>query len=156
MPLFLTAAWAALKPLLTNPKVWAGLGLAAVLAALGVQTWRIGHCKADLAKAQAALIDPATRQAWQAEALADARSLADDRASLADLQAAIGRQNAAVTALQAAGAADTAKAQQVLSADQKNALAAQAQAAAIMATKPGPEGCAAARALILQDVGAKS
>ena len=135
-----------LLPLLSNLKVWGALGLAALLGLIAVQTARLNHAKADLGAAQAALLDPATRQTWQAEDIAA-------QASLVSLRAAIDAQNQAVTALRADGAAQTAAAQQAVTAQVAALKAAQAKAAQLLAAQPGADGCSAARALILKAVG---
>jgi hypothetical protein len=137
-----------LKPL-ADPRLLAGLGFAALLAFAGVQTARLGHAKADLAAARAALVDPATHASWRAEALADAQNLATARQNVAAVSAALDSQQAAVKALEARSAADTAAADQGARAADARAAAAAADAARVMARAAGPDPCKAADDLIL-------
>jgi hypothetical protein len=131
--------WAFLLKHIADLKLWAGAGLCLIAAVAGLQTARLAHAKADLATARAALVDPATRKAWRAEAVADA--------------AALDAEDQAVAALKAAGRADTQRAAAAVAAAQGRLDAASAAAAKLLATPPGADGCASADALILESLG---
>lgn len=84
-------------------KNWKVIGLAAVVAFAGVQSWRVGNLKADLSGARAALVNPATGKKWKAEAERDAAALKTCRANVASLDGALTVQNEAVAAWKASG-----------------------------------------------------
>jgi hypothetical protein len=86
---------------LLSPKTWAVIGFAALLTFSGVQSIRVAHAKHDLKTARVALVNPATGDSWQSEAMRDARDLRICRTNTDALKAAITRQNAAADALKA-------------------------------------------------------
>lgn len=127
---------------------WRVLALAGVVAALGLQTARLAHAKADLAEAQAALKDPATGKTWQSEAVARGRDLATCRGNVTALNGAIEGQNASIDALKREADASSARATAKIRAAQADSAKARRDVAAIMAKRPGGDLCASALALI--------
>ncbi len=139
-----------LIPFLTNPKVWAGLGLALLLAFAGVQTVRLDHAKSDLAAARAAQIDPATKRSWQAEELADAQNLATARANFDQANASLATEQASVAALKAADAADSAKASAAVQQARAATATLSKREAELAALKPAGDACAQADTILSQ------
>lgn len=84
-------------------KNWKVIGLAAVIAFAGLQSWRVGNLKSDLSDARAALVNPATGEKWKAEAERDAAALKTCRANVVSLDGALTLQNEAVAAVKARG-----------------------------------------------------
>lgn len=84
-------------------KNWKAVGLAILVALLGVQSFRLSHAKGDLKTARAALVDPDTKRKWQDEAKDRLRDLTTCRDNTTKLQAALAAQNAAVGRLKAEG-----------------------------------------------------
>ena len=138
--------WTLILKYAANLKVWTGVGFCLLAVFAGVQSARLSHAKADLSAARAALIDPATKKTWRAEAAADATSLAV-------AEAALDTQGAAVATLKAAGQASTSRAAAAAQAAQVGARAADDQAAKVLAAPPGADGCKSADALILSSLG---
>jgi hypothetical protein len=99
-----------LANLLTSPKFWGALAVGLLLMALGVQSARLDHAKADLAAARAAQIDPETKAKWQDEYHAAAQDRDTAQASQRNAEHALGDEQASVAALQAASAQSSAKA----------------------------------------------
>ena len=137
---------------LARPRALGLIGLAGLVAALGVQSARLAHCKADLAAARAAQVDPATRQTWRAERQADVVVLRADQANLAALTSALDAQNRAVADLRAQGAADTARADAALARAHAGASAVSEAAARILAIRPDGAPCQGADQLILNSL----
>ncbi|QUD88063.1 hypothetical protein [Phenylobacterium montanum] len=145
MPAFLLS-------LLGSRQAWGALGLALLLATVGVQTARLAHAKSDLAAARAAALDPATHRAWQAEAKAAAAALGTCQAGLARLSSAVEDQNAALSAQKDQDAAATAAAQAALGRAQQAVKAAGVRAAAVLSAPASVTGCSDADALILKSL----
>lgn len=137
---------------LSRPRALGLIGLAGLVAVLGVQSERLAHCKADLAAARLALVDPATRQTWRAERLADIAALRTDRANMAALTAALDDQNRAVAGLRAQGAADTARADAALAKAHVGADVLAKAAARLLAARPDGPPCQGADQLILDSL----
>jgi hypothetical protein len=140
---------AMLAALLASPKTWVVLATGLILTFAGVQSLRLAHAKSDLAGARAALIDPATRKTWRAEASASAGDLARCRSALSDAGGALTAQAAGVATLKAESDRRAAAAAGALRATQAALHAAQARAAALMSARPGADACQSADALIL-------
>lgn len=91
--------------------------------------------------AKAALIDPATKTTWQAEAKASALALTSARASQASLTAANARQGASIQALHDAGQVTLAKSAVVASGLTSAGPAIARRASAVTAADQGPSVC---------------
>jgi hypothetical protein len=149
MPLFLLPfiGWAkgllssALK-LLSDPKALLALAGALLVVAVFVQSSRLGHAKADLKTARAALVDPATKRKWQDEASERLRDLTTCRANTSTLQSALDRQNASLAAAEAAGRDATAKAAMAVERARGAAVAAEKARAQIGAPLKAVDACA--------------
>lgn len=133
---------------LLNPKSVA-VALVGLLAVFGsVQTLRLRQMAIAKAEAQAALIDPATKQTWKQVATNAARAVSDCNAKAAQLQAALDRQNAAVANVANAARLRTELAEQALAELAPNRRSAEQAADAILRAGPGADTCASALDLI--------
>ena len=139
-----------------SPKAWGAIGVALVLgiaaSAVGIQTARLHHAKADLAAARAAQLDPATHRRWQAEATAAVRNLGTCQANTDTLSAALSRQEASQEAIAAAGARTLAAAVAASRAHDTATAAAIKEAARILAPAPTDGDCQSGLAVIHQAI----
>ncbi len=83
---------------LMTPRNWMIAGALVLIAFSGIQTARLGSAKHDLAAARSALINPATKKTWKAEALAAQADLSTCRDNGEKLKGAIKAQNSALQA----------------------------------------------------------
>lgn len=134
--------------LLTNPKVIAGIVLSVLLGAIGVQSARLHHAKADLATARAAQIDPVTHRTWQSEEQLDLINLGTCAANLDQAQATVNTQGASISALKAASDAASAKASVAVQQAQAATASLSRHEAQIAAIKPTGDACAQADAIL--------
>ena len=125
-------------------RYWRLIGLAVLVVAIGAQTARLHHAKADLKSARAALIDPATHKTWQSEALAASRDLGVCRGNVKTLDDARQAASDSVERLKqeavSASKANHARQTAAQAASRDDA----AQAARIMATRASGDLCASA------------
>ena len=133
---------AALLALLFKPSTWAWLAVGAMALTIGVQQLVIRHDGSVIKDLRGQLVDPATKETWQSEAVAAAANLSACKISLANETAALDAQSAAVAALKAEGDAATAAANRAAQAALAGQRSAQARAAAILATKTTGGDCA--------------
>lgn len=133
--------------LLTKPATWGAIGVVAALGVIGVQHLVIAHDGKAIADLRGELVDPATKKTWQSEAVTAAANLSSCRISLSNETGALDAQSAAVEALKAEGDAATAAANKAAQAALRGEQSAEAQAAAILATKTTGDDCAGLRQL---------
>lgn len=146
---------------LLTPRAWFAIGIAVLIAALGVQTLRLNHAKADQWDRSACVKDQSCKGIkWEAEvktlrpALAAAqRDFATCKLNTDVQEAAIDRQNAAVTAQGAESASRLKMLSEGLEQARKGRASAEARAGDLLKHGPvGIDACArseaAARAVV--------
>ena len=134
--------------LLFLARYWRVVVIVSLVLALGAQTFRLHHAKADLTTARAALVNPVTHKTWQSEALRDARDLTTCHANVTTLKAATETQNASIDALKREADAISTAATAQIRAAQADSVKARRDVAAIMAKRPGGDLCASALELM--------
>lgn len=137
-----------------GPYFFGALATIAALAALmaSVQSARLDQARRDLATAQAALIDPATKRKWEQLAKDSGADLIQCRLNTVVLDAGRRSQNAAVDVWKAHAdrtAQDLARVRQEAAQSHSSA---QREARIILAAKPGPDACKSADTLILEQL----
>lgn len=134
--------------LLFLARYWRVVVIVSLVLALGAQTFRLHHAKADLTTARAALVNPVTHKTWQSEAIAAQRDLTTCRGNTDRLSTALQTQNASIDALKREADAINTVAGAKIRAAQADTVKARRDVAAIMAKRPGSDLCASALELM--------
>lgn len=134
-------------------KHWTWFAVVGLVIAVGVQSGRLNHAKADQH-------DPTSHRLWRDEAKDLARQrdalqsqAAADAVSISNLKASVSQQNQAITELARAGDEQTARANLALRSAKAQTQAAKARVSEILAAKAGADQCKSADEIILGSVG---
>jgi hypothetical protein len=141
-------AGALIGGLLLKPSTWGFIAIAGMAATIGIQQLVLNHDSAAIASARQALINPADKHTWQADALQAEQDLGECQTNETALKASIASQNAAVAALQAESVQRTQQAQAAVQQAHTALAKAQAYASQIATETSGADKCGSALNLL--------